>query len=152
MPLVGAFVKAVAWTWFAVAQFLMAICAVTGWVVLILPCLLEAWEPSPVPSVNADHRQIDRWAWGCLNPIWGNPEDGVSGLTALVWVSGTARGPYWPECPNAALRAYAWSAGRNSCDALKYSLAVTWFGTPSVLIAGRRVGWSVENGRAVLVS
>ena len=144
--------KAVAWVWFGIAQLVMAILAVIGWVVLILPCLLEAWEPSPIPSINADHRKIDRWACPWLNWIWGNPEDGVSGLTALVWVSGSARGPYWPGCPNAALRAYTWSAWRNSCDALKYTFAVTWFGTPSTVIVGRRVGWSVENGRAVLVS
>ena len=142
--------KAGAWCWFAVAQLVMLACTVLGWVVLPLPCLLQAWELSPTPSIN-DGRRIDRWTWGVLNPIWGNPEDGVSGQTALVWLNGVTQGSYWPTCPSAALRAYVWSAWRNSCDPLKYSLAVTRFGTPSVVVAGRRTGWSVENGRPVLV-
>ncbi len=142
--------KALAWGWFVLAQLVMLACAVLGWVILALPCLIHAWEPSPVPSIN-DGRKIDRWAWGWLNRVWGNPDDGVSGLTALVWVNGTTRASYWPTCPSAALRAYTWSAWRNSCDALKYSLAITRLGTPSVVVFGRRIGWSLENGRPVLV-
>ncbi len=142
--------KGLAWGWFALAQLIMLLCTVLGWVILPLPCLLHAWEISPVPSIN-DGRKIDRWSWGWLNWVWGNPQDGVSGLTALVWVNGTTQSAYWPNCPSAALRAYAWSAWRNSCDALKYSLAITRLGTPSVVILGRRIGWSVENGRPVLV-
>ncbi|MDE1989025.1 MAG: hypothetical protein KGI82_01030 [Betaproteobacteria bacterium] len=142
--------RAIAWTYFALAQLVMLAAMLAGFVVLMLPCLLHAWELSPVPSIN-DGRRIDRWTWALLNPIWGNPEDGVSGLAARVWVNGVTQRAYWPSCPSAALRAYAWSAWRNSCDALKYSLAITCFGTPSVVIAGRRIGWSVENGRPVLV-
>ena len=141
--------KALAWTWFVLAQLIMLVCMVLGFVILPLPCLLHAWEISGAPSIN-DGRRIDRWKWKWL--FWANnPEDGVSGLTARVWVNGVTQRAYWPTCPSAALRAYVWSAWRNSCDALKYSLAITHFGTPSVVIAGRRIGWSVENGRPVLV-
>ncbi len=141
--------KTLAWTWFVLAQLVMLVCMVLGFLILPLPCLLRAWEWSPSPSIK-DGRRIDRWKWKWL--FWANnPEDGVSGLTARVWVNGVTQGAYWPSCPSAALRAYAWSAWRNSCDALKYSLAITGLGTPSVVILGRRIGWSVENGRPVLV-
>ncbi len=145
--------KGLPWAYFVAAQALTAVCMLLGFVVLLLPCALEAWETSPYLSINPAHKgRIDRWSWGWLNPIWGNPEDGVSGQKALVWVNGVTQRPYWPGCPSPRLRAYVWSAWRNSCDQLKYTLAVTRFGTPSVVIAGRRVGWSVENGRPVLVS
>ncbi len=142
--------RVLAWGWFTVAQLITLTFMVIGFVVLIIPCLLHAWELSPTPSIN-DGRKIDRWTWSFLNPIWGNPEDGVSGQTALVWINGTTRGPYWPTCPNAALRAYAWSAWRNSCDQLKYRLAVTIFGTPAFKLGNRTIGWSKENGKPVLV-
>lgn len=147
--------KALAWAYFVLAQIVMLACMVLGFLVLPLPCLLHAWETSPYPSINPAHKgQIDRWSWP-LNAIWGNPEDGVSGLDALVWGGGADAGkrvPYWSTCASKALRAYVWSAWRNSCDQLKYSLAITRFGTPSVVLLGRRVGWSIENGRPVLVS
>ena len=132
------------------AQALTAAAMLLGICVLPIPCLLHAWQPSRARSIN-DGRRIDRWSWEWLNWLWGNPEDGVSGLTALVWVTGATRAPYWPGCPSDALRAYIWSAWRNSCDTLKYTLALTQFGTPSIVVAGRRIGWSVENGRPVLV-
>lgn len=146
--------KIAVWGWFWLAQVLMLITAILGWFVLIMPCLLEAWEPSTIASINADRRQIDRWSWPWLNGLYGNPEDGVSGQTALVWVNATSRGPYMPFAW-APWRAWVWSAWRNSTDSLKYSLALGLRGPimkPRTLF-GRTLtgGWSVENGLSVLV-
>lgn len=165
--------KIIAWTWFAIAQLLMLVMMVLGWFVLILPCLLQAWETSPAPSIN-DGRKIDRWRWRIL--VWAdNPEDGISGQTALVWGSGANAGkrvPYMPtpdwlkrftELPSRKLyrwihdawRAWIWSAWRNSTDQLKYTFALGWRG-PQMKprkILGRTLtgGWSVENRLPVLV-
>ena len=138
--------------WFWTAQAIMAVLAVIGWFVLIFPCLLEAWDPSPNPSIN-DGRKIDRWSWRILAP-WDNPEDGVSGQQALVWINPATRGPFMPG-GWAPWRAWVWSAWRNSTNALKYTLALGWHG-PRMKprqILGRTLtgGWSVENGVPVLV-
>ena len=142
------------WGWFWLAQIIMLLLAIAGWVILLMPCLLEAWEHSAVPSINADRRQIDRWAWPWLNWFYGNPEDGVSGQTALVWLNATKQGPFMPGAWS-PLRAWVWSAWRNSTDSLKYILALDLHG-PTMkprTIFGRILtgGWSVENGLPVLV-
>lgn len=140
------------WAWFWLAQLIMLVMMVLGWFVLLPACLLHFWKLSPKPSVN-DGRVIDEWALAPLNWIWGNPEDGVSAEFALVWIDSTTRGAWRPEAP-VWLRAYAWSACRNSTDSLKYSLALGLHGpTFSVNVFGRtlRGGWSVENGLPVLV-
>lgn len=150
--------KLTAWVWFAIAQIVMLALTVLGWVALIVPCLLEAWELSPDPSIK-DGRKIDRWGggWRLLDFIYGNPEDGVSGQTAIVWGSGADAGKLVSFMPGvwAPWRAYCWSAWRNSTNQLKYALAVAWFGSPhfTVKILGRTLsgGWSIENNLAVLV-
>ncbi len=111
------------WGSYGAAQLAMMVATVVGWVVLILPCLLRAWELSPIPSIN-DGRKIDQWKWKWLRWAWDNPEDGVSGRMALVW-AGSAREPYYPSKSVpwydwAPWRAYMWSAWRNSANMLKY--------------------------------
>lgn len=149
-----------AWAWFAIAQLLMLALSVAGWVILILPCLLQAWEPSPAPSIATTpwlppKRPIDRWKWRWL--FWAdNPEDGVSGQSALVWGSGVQAGTLVPFMPNAwaPWRAWVWSAWRNSADQLKYTLALGLRGPAfSLPLLGRTLkgGWSVENNLPVLV-
>lgn len=140
------------WTWFWLAQLIMGALTIVGWVALIPACLLRAWEPSPIPSIN-DGRAIDRWRWP-LNAVYGNPEDGVSGSDAIVWINGTTRAPFMPGA-YPPWRAWAWSAWRNPTDALKYTLALGVQG-PQMQprkLWGRtlRGGWSVENKRPVLV-
>jgi hypothetical protein len=91
-----------------------------GLVVLIPFCLAQAWEPcmSTENPFGRAPREIDRWKWAPLNRVYGNPEDGVSGAKALVWVNGE-RVPYMPGAW-APWRAYCWQA-RNSADQLKYT-------------------------------
>lgn len=140
-----------AWTWFCLAQLLMLVLTIVGWLLLIPACLLRAWEPSPYPSIN-DGRRIDRWRWP-INAIYGNPEDGVSGRQAMVWLNTSTRGPFMPGA-YPPWRAWVWSAWRNSADSLKYSLAL-WIHGPHMTcrILGRTLsaGWSIENLRPVLV-
>ncbi|HKS75842.1 MAG TPA: hypothetical protein VJQ82_21700 [Terriglobales bacterium] len=150
-----------AWVWFSVAQLLMLVLSVAGWVILILPCLLQAWEPSPTPSIATtpwlpSNRPIDRWKCIWLNSVYGNPEDGVSGQAAIVWGSGAQAGTLVPFMPNAwaPWRAWVWSAWRNSTDQLKYTLALGLHGpTFAVNVLGKtlRGGWGVENNLPVLV-
>lgn len=99
--------------------------APVGWVLLSVPCFLRAWGNNgattnkvwPAQYDDLNHRPIDSWNWRWLNSWFGNPEDGVSGETALVWQNG-ALATYNPE--GSRWKAYCWSAWRNSVDGLKY--------------------------------
>ena len=138
------------WIRFWLAQLIQLAFYVLGLVLLIVPCILQAWEPSPDPSIK-DQRTIDRWRWPWLRWLgYHNAEDGDSGQTALVWKDGqpvTYANPNWPRWS-----AYKWSALRNSADGWKYRLA---FDGP--LITFRVFAWTVkagyqlENGRKVPV-
>lgn len=136
------------WVWFAIVQLVMLAAAVTGWLLLIPFCLSRAWILDS-KSIK-DGRSVDRWRWSLLNVVYGNPEDGVSGATALVWINGVLS-PYMPNAW-APWRAYCWSAWRNSVDGLKYAFA--WENGPFVeftwSVLGRtrsaKVGWQRENG------
>lgn len=83
------------WLWFVVVQVGMLVAGILGLVVLILPCLLQAWTADR-KSIK-DGRQIDRWKLKPLNWIWGNPEDGVSGQTALVWLTPSQKVPIFGQ-------------------------------------------------------
>jgi hypothetical protein len=140
------------WLLFAGAMAVQTVAMIAGWFVLIPFCLARAW--TPCHSDFVPQRVIDCWSWEPLNWIYGQPEDGVSGLRAIVH-----GGAYMPGA-NAAWRAYCWSALRNSCDMLKYVFA--WRGAgpaPFVqvryTIRGRaqdlHMGWQLENGHYVPV-
>jgi len=105
-----------AWAWFVVVQLIALLVTVLGWVLLIPFCLAQAWTAE------------DRWSWGPLNYVYGNPEDGVSGRKALIWTS-SGQVPYLPNTW-APWRAYLWSGWRNSADNLKYVFA--WKGGPFI--------------------
>jgi hypothetical protein len=97
-----------------------------GFVLLALPCITRAWGFHGQKSnkvwtgANAylNGRDVDSWNWEWLNNWYGNPEDGVSGNTALVWTEQGKLVQYNPMLSR--WKAYAWSAWRNSSDALKY--------------------------------
>lgn len=112
------------WVYFAFVQLVSLLGMVLGWFVLIPFCLAQAWIRDSV-SIK-DGRLVDRWSFKPLNWIFGNPEDGPSGQTALVQVNG-ALSLYMPDAW-APWRAYCWSAWRNSADNLKY--VFKWVGGP----------------------
>ena len=132
------------WVRFTLVQIVMLLATVLGWFILPIPCILQAWRISPKPSIK-DGRQIDEWKFNWLNKVYGNPEDGVSGRFAKL-SDGSA---YLPNC-NSILRAYTWSAIRNSADGLKYlfadpngPLVDTWVHV--------KIGYQEENGFKVPV-
>ncbi len=140
------------WVLYWLMQLFMVTMGKIVGLLLIFPCLFQAWEISDKPSIN-DGRKIDKWTWTPLNWIWGNPEDGVSGQTALVWINGVTRVEYWRTCPANWIRAMAWSWWRNGADQLKYWFQ--WRGTNPPLVEGSfhalgrdwnySFGWKLEN-------
>jgi hypothetical protein len=136
------------WIWYVTAQLIMCFFMVMGWVLLIPFCLAHAWTLSSLSGSIKNGRAIDHWNAGWLRFIYDNPEDGVSGVQALI---GDATGKLVLYMPNAPVwwRAYCWSAWRNSCDALKYRFA--WPNGPSATIFGRKFGWWDYAGRKLPV-
>lgn len=111
------------------SQTKQALWMIAGWFLLIPFCLARAWKPC-TSTINFDARpprQISEWKWAWLNTIYGNYEDGVSGAEALIWTLGESayraqdrvmvRVYYRPDMW-APLRAWLWSAWRNSTNAL----------------------------------
>lgn len=121
------------WLWYLTVQLIMAFFTVLGWFVLIPFCLGHAWTLSTLVGSIKDGRPIDHWNTEWLRWAYDNPEDGVSGQQALIWLNSTTRGLYmpmpeasfneWQTWLYAAWRAYCWSAWRNSTDNLKYRFA-----------------------------
>lgn len=135
------------WLKFIAIQLIQLAATVVGWFLLIPFCLAQAWKPGASNSA----RTIDVWSWKPLNYVYGNPEDGVSGYFALVWENGKQVPYLWVEF--AWLRAYRWSALRNSCDNLKYVFADPK-GPLKKFTVGRytiKLGWQPENGYNVPV-
>lgn len=148
------------WIRFWLGQLAQLIATVIGWFLLIPFCLAQAW------SINArsikDGRPIDTWKFSWLNAIYGNPEDGVSGGTAVIWRNGMPV-PYRPNLWS-PLRALLWSGFRNSCDNLKYVFSLPrpeyvnnpgdggyWIGGPMKYWWKFKFGYQLENGYNVPV-
>jgi hypothetical protein len=117
----------IGWLIFVCAQLVMLAAQLVGLVLLIPFCLAQDWTLDQ-HSVK-DGRPVDRWTFGPLNYVYGNPEDGVSGQTALIWDNAGHLVPYMPGAW-APWRAYCWSAWRNSSDNLKY--VFHWEGGPFI--------------------
>jgi hypothetical protein len=138
---------------FLLCQLVSLIAAVVFAVVLIPFCLRRAWTGGGI-SIK-DGRAIDVWRYRWLQAIAGNPEDGVSGQTALVW------GPnglmHYMLDADPRWRAYCWSALRNSVNQLKYRFAWkdgplwTWSWKVFSWTISGKAGWQMENGMNVLV-
>lgn len=147
------------WLKFVGIQLLMLLATVAGWFILLPWCIAHGWsdwDHQPSGSVRLksikDGRMIDQWGAPLLRLLYNNPEDGVSGQQALVWLYGTTQGPYMPDAP-AWWRAYCWSALRNSCDNLKYVFEDPIGPLRTFKLFGRtcRIGWQPENGYNVPV-
>jgi len=106
---------------------------VAGYLVLTPFCLAHAWEPcqSTINPFGRAPRPISQWKtpWPAvtkfLNDRYGNREDGL-GAEALIW-DGPVRVLYMPDKDKPgwmpqwlweALRAWCWSAWRNSTNEL----------------------------------
>lgn len=116
-----------------------------GWFLLIYPCAKQAWvvdADSIADALEPRASKISRWSVEWLNPVWGNPQEGVSGQEALIRDANGNQMPYKPGW-GPRLRAYFWAALRNSADGLKYLLA--WADAPPPVefwfFGPRRAGW-----------
>lgn len=141
-----------AWVWYTIVQLISLMAALIGVVVLIPVCLAFQYTAGrPAKSIK-DGRVIDAWKWDWMNFIYGNPEDGVSGVFARIWINGTTQTPYMPNAW-APWRAYCWSALRNSADNLKYVFAWSKGPYAELVFLGRtwKFGWQKENGIKVPV-
>lgn len=139
------------WLKFAAIQLVMLAATVLGWLVLLPFCWAHAWKLGPFRP----QRVTDVWSWAPLNWIYGNPEDGVSGMLARVWDADGKEQEYMPSSKVPAWwRAYCWSAWRNSCDNLKYVFADPKGPLVTFTLFGRqgKIGWQVENGANVPVA
>jgi hypothetical protein len=134
------------WVWFSFVQLVMGVAALFGLFVLAVACAARWWTLD-AKSIK-DGRPIDRWRFPVPNAIYGNPEDGVSGQTALIMINPVDAGPYLPGA-GVRRRAYRWSALRNSCDGLKYVFA--WKGGPYTKVGAFKLGWHEESGIKVPV-
>lgn len=133
------------WLKFVGIQLVMLLATVVGWFLLLPFCVAHAWKLGPVKV----GRVLDVWSWGPLNRVYGNPEDGVSGMFALIRLDANTQGEYMPSANVPAWwRAYCWSALRNSCDNLKYVFAIPGAPLVKFQLFGRtaKIGWQMENG------
>lgn len=119
----------------------IALAVALGLLTLWLPALLHAWtgptffsiKPCPdgskfgnfgaPPCASGPTRQfVDEWQWKFLNKWYGNSEDGVSGQYAYLWDAKGNLVSYYSTFASWVpiwIRAYAWSAWRNSANNLK---------------------------------
>lgn len=135
------------WIRFALVQFVSFILMVIGWVLLFPLCLTKAWVP--VESRYWPLKIVTAWRWEWVQSIWGNWEDGVTGV-------GTTAGVYLPNAPD-WWRAYMWSAWRNSTNNLRF--VFRWYGKDGAPFfywqnkAGTwyfKCGWFYDNGFPVI--
>lgn len=148
--------KVLAWAWFAACSlFGVLVLMPVGWVVVGAACVCKAWRFPYATSIKPikGRAQVDGWSWP-INRIYGNPEDGVSGVDAY--------GPGWTGSYNprgTRWRAFVWSGLRNWAAGYNY---LTWaWGTDPPLyikdysVLGRqrqlKIGWQARYGRIVMV-
>jgi hypothetical protein len=132
---------------FLAAQNVAALAMVVGWVLLLPWAARRAWVFGS--SSHYPGKIVTRWDANWLQAVWGNWEDGVTGV-------GTSKGEYLPFASD-WWRAYMWSAWRNSANNLRFILR--WYGAEGapfyryVTPSGRwyfQAGWFADNGFPVL--
>lgn len=102
---------------------------IVGWFLLLPLSAFKLWHTAP--SLHFP-RSVTVWNGGYLTWIWGNEEDGVLP---------DARNNYMTWAPD-WLRAYVWSAWRNSANNLRF--VCTHVGGPWLQV--RRWGWYFQAG------
>jgi len=99
-------------------------------VVLLLPLsLLRLWHTAPSLEYNYD---VTVWNGGKLTWLWGNEEDGVLPSDRNHYLVGK---PDW-------LRAYLWSAWRNSTNNVRFAASIKG----GAWLQVRRWGWYFQAG------
>jgi hypothetical protein len=134
--------KALGWLYFIFVQIVAFVCMVVGWFLLAPLAARGQWVYTE--SIHWPTRQIAVWKWRWVDVIWGNDEDGVIGAPF-----------YAQQVKNVYLRAYLWSAWRNSANNLRF--VFRWKNTGPfykwVSKNGKwyfQAGWYADNGFPVL--
>ena len=99
------------WLYFAGFQVVCAALMVLGWVILLPAAACKFWEPAW--SVHYPGSRINVWKWRWLDAIWGNDEDGVTGAPF-----------YQAQFADERVRAYMWTAWRNSTNNMRWASAI----------------------------
>lgn len=132
VPLLGKWQSPWYWGCMAVALILFFV----GLVVVGAACLFKAWRFPYARSIKPfkDRELVDGWKWP-INLIYGNPEDGVSGIDAY--------GPSWTDSYNpwgTRWRAFVWSGLRNWANGLNY-ITWPWASAPPCVKKTYRTPW-----------
>lgn len=147
--------KVLVWAWFALCElFGLVVLFPLGWFVVGAASFFRAWKFPYATSIKElpNRSLIDGWSWP-INAIYGNPEDGVSGVDAY----GSWMGSYNPT--GSAWKAFMWSGLRNWAAGYNY-LTWPWVSVPPFYVTeytvlGRqrqlKIGWQTRYGRIVMV-
>lgn len=111
------------WQYFWLCQlYAFLILKPVGWVLVGIACYYYEWTYTPnVKSIKPldNRKMVDTWDWAFMRKIYGNPEDGVSGIYAY--------GPSWTGAfnspPVTRWKAFTWSGRRNWANGFNY---ITW--------------------------
>jgi hypothetical protein len=128
-----------AWLYYAACQVASLALSIVGVPILAYACYYRDWTYSPnVDSIKPlpGRAKVDTWDSPWMRPVWGNPEDGVSGVYAYGpdWV-----GPY-NDLPPSRWTAFWWAAVRNRCNGFDY---ICWrsSSTPPIIKKNYTTPW-----------
>lgn len=112
---------------------------ILGWFLLAPLAAMQNWVW--IPSAAGKHDFISVWKPDWVDAVWGNAEDGVTGDTF-----------YAQQVKGTRLRAYLWSAWRNSANNMRWGNAV--LGGPFFRVTKGnwifQMGYRPDNGWPVL--
>lgn len=128
--------KILAWGWFVLLQLFGLIVAIIA-AIFVLPWLAGFGLWVTRESMYYPEKMITVWRGGWLTWILGNEEDGVTSEA-----SAQRAAEYAARYPNIRLRAYMWSAIRNSTNNLRW--VFKWVGGPFFRYEFRR--WYIQAG------
>lgn len=134
------------WAWYVLMQLVGIPLFVGGLVIVGIAAWRNAITDKPAqdsikPLLNYHRFTVDRWIWP-INAVYGNPEDGVSGIDAYGGDWGS--GPFNGTTPPSRWKAFVWSGIRNWAAGFNY---ISWpFASPppfyqSPTNSGRKFGW-----------
>lgn len=126
--------RVLAWCYFALCELVALVVLfplgllLVGWCCArrnyTLPATSSPLSIKPLPQ----RTHVDTWGWKWMQPVYGNPEDGVTGFCAY--------GPSWTGAYNPTRSrwlAFVWSALRNWANGFGY-LTWRWTSTAPLLV------------------
>lgn len=118
------------WLWFVLVQIIAFLGSAAGIVFLMPLAACRLWVSRPSKEYPYS---VLAWRGGWLTYLWGNEEDGVTGAVF-----------YQTFIKNDRLRAYVWSAWRNSFN--NWRFVVRWIGGPFYRWENSKKTWYFQAG------